>query len=115
MKYYFDELKMKKLKDFVTKFDHVYIYGAGEYAQLLANILEEHGIKIDGYVVSSNKNIGSSDRKILCFCDAKEYNAGFIVGMSTINMLKIRENGQHRSPDRIYYFFFYANILSLIL
>lgn len=112
MKYYFDELKMKKLKGFATKFDHVYIYGAGEYAQLLANILEEHGIKIDGYVVSSNKNIGSSDRKILCFCDAKEYNAGFIVGMSTINMLKIRENLQHISPDRIYYFFFYANILS---
>lgn len=113
MKYYFDELKnMKKLKGFVTKFDHVYIYGAGEYAQLLANILEEHGIKIDGYVVSSNKDIGSNDRKILCFCDAKEYNAGFIVGMSTINMLKIRENLQHISPDRIYYFFFYANILS---
>lgn len=49
----------EETKQFIRKYEHIFIMGAGTYAQFLTDKLEFFGISFDGYVVSNptdNKN-----------------------------------------------------------
>lgn len=115
VEYYRSELKdMKKIRKFINKFNRIYIYGTGEYAQNLSKILHDDGIVIDGYVISDGQKISKLEKPVSYISEILGQNVGIIIAISPTNMLFIRETLQKISSNNLYYFYIFPEVLKYL-
>ncbi len=85
------------------KVHHLYIYGAGLYARNLHGILKEHGISVDGFLVShEGKETALYGLPVIHADEVIHDRIGIIIGTNSLNRIGILENLERNHFDMSY-------------
>lgn len=86
----------KKIERFCSKFDRIYIYGAGIKARRFTKYLNEMGIPFEAYLVSSplNNITGFNNHKVQTFCAdiMNDSSVGILLALNEKNTVDVLKN-----------------------
>ncbi len=87
-----DHALLNEIIQLRSVFKKVYIYGYGSYGRNLFRIMNEHSIKVDGFVVTSKRGaIKQGNINVYSFDEVSAVDSGFILALNERNTLEVRK------------------------
>lgn len=103
--YYYKELRLKKkIAKFCSRYEKIYIYGAGKKADRYTRYLNELGIPFEAYLVSTMTGNGiiKGNHKVILYDDViiKDRDNGILFALNEENTREVIEGISHRIDNR---------------
>ena len=72
--------------------ENIFIYGCGRIGKRLCAVLEEFGIKVEGYVISDGREKPCENKEIKYISEIDSNNATIVLGMAGYNQQEVSNN-----------------------